>query len=401
MQKFFSAFLLVLFIAVVAPAAEIRFLKQPALTPDGQKIVFSYDNDLWIVASAGGVAYRLTGMPGEESYPRISPDGKWLAFAGTRNGDANLYVMPLSGGDIRQLTYNDAAEQPSSWSWDSQFIFFTSNGFNDFTTFKVSRSGGTPLRLVENYFNTPHDLVVHPASGEYYFTDSWESFRFANRKGYQGDYNPDIKSYHPLTGDFKIHTTYRGKDFQPVIDKNGNIYFISDEGNGEFNLYGLKEGKRSQLTAFDSSVFNIQVAAEGGSIVFEKDYQLWVYDVATRQAGVVPIELAKYNGLQTGQDFHTDGKITNFDVSSDGKKIAFVSRGELFVSDSEGKFVKQLKIIPGARAVEVKWLKDNRTLLYNATVDGWLNLFTTAADGKSPGKQVSFDQANNRHDRVE
>jgi len=396
MQKFLLAFLFMVLIAMAAPATEIRFLKQPALTPDGQKIVFSYDNDLWIVSSTGGVAYRLTGMPGAENYPRISPDGKWLAFAGTLNGDANIYVMPLTGGDIRQLSYNDAAEQPSSWSWDSQFIFFTSSGFNDFTAFKVSRSGGTPLRLVENYFNTPCDLVVHPASGEYYFTDSQESFRYAKRKGYQGDYNPDIKSYHPLTRDYKIHTTYRGKDFQPVIDKNGNIYFISDESNGEFNLYSLKEGKRQQLTAFDSSIFNLQVAADGGSIVFEKDYQLWVYDVATKYAGAVPIELVKYNDLHTGQDFHTDGKISNFDVSNDGKKIAFVSRGELFVSDSEGKFVRQLKILPGERAVEVKWLKDNRTLLYNATVEGWLNLFTTAADGKSPGKQISFDQANNR-----
>ena len=377
-------------------AEAAHFLKTPAISPDGKQIVFSYDNDLWTVASGGGVATRLTGLPGAETYPRISPDGRWLAFANNQNGNGDIYVMPLAGGEIRQLTYLDAAEQPSSWSWDAQWIYFTSGGFNDFTAFKVRLDGGTPQRLAENYFNTPHDVVEHPLSRDLYFTDSWESYRFVSRKGYRGEYNPDIKSFNPQTGDFKVHTTFRGKDFQPVIDRDGNLYYISDEGNNEFNLFLLRDGKKRQLTSFATSILNIQVAASGGRVVFEKDYQIWLYDAARGAAAAVPVQLARFDRLQKEQDFSTDGKISAFDVSPDGQKIAFVARGMLFVADVKGKFVRALPTAAAGRVDEVKWLADNRTLLYNRTVGGWLNLFSIRADGQGSEKQISGEAANQR-----
>jgi len=396
MKKFCFIFLLAWIAAAGLLAQESYFLKTPSITPNGKQIVFSCDDDLWAVAAEGGVAMRLTGLPGAETHPRVSPDGRWLAFANNQNGNSDVYVMPLAGGEIRQLTFNDAAEQPSSWSWDGQWLYFTSYGFNDFTAFKVRRAGGTPQRLAENYFNTPHDVVEHPASRDLYFTDSWERSRFAWRKGYRGEYNPDIKSFNPQTGAFKVHTTFRGKDFQPVIDKDGNLYFISDEGNNEFNLYQLLGNERRQLTSFPTSILNIQVAASGGKVVFEKDYQIWLYDTAQGAAAAVPIRLAKYDRLQKEQDFTTDGKISAFDVSADGQKIALVSRGMLFVADIKGKFVRQLPTAAAGRVEEVKWLADSRTLLYNRTASGWLNLFTIRADGLGGEKQITGEAANQR-----
>ena len=396
MKKSFPALVLACITAAGLFAAGDYFLKTPTLTPDGKQIVFSTDDDLWIVAAAGGVAMRLTGLPGAESYPRISPDGSWLAFANNQNGNNDIYVMPLAGGEIRQLTYSDADDRPSSWSWDSQWLYFTSDGFNNFSAFKVGRDGGTPRRLTDNYFNTPHDVVEHPAGGDLYFTDSWESFRFAWRKRYRGAYNPDIKSFNPESGAFKVHTTFPGKDFQPVFDRRGKLYFVSDEANDEFNLYLLADGQRRQLTSFDTSILNIQVAAAGNRVVFEKDYQVWSYDTAGGTAAAVPIRLARYDSLQKEQDFTTDGHITAFDVAPDGQKIAFVARGMLFVSDSKGKFVRPLPTSPQGRVVEVKWLPDNRTLLYNRTVSGWLNLFSIRADGQGDEKQIASEAANQR-----
>lgn len=393
-----SLFVLVLCFTLcgIVNADEAYFLKHPSISPDGSRIVFSYDGDLWIVSSKGGTAYRLTALSGEETNPKISPDGKWVAFAGRQTGDANIYVIPIEGGEIRQLTFNDSSEIPNSWSWDSADIYFTTDGYNDFTVFMVPLKGGTPIRLFENYYNTPHDLVVNPVTKEYLFTDSWESSRFANRKRYKGDYNPDIKSFNAATKEYKILTTYRGKDFQPVVDKNGNLYFISDEANDEFNLYSLKNGKRNQLTAFDSSIINIQIAANGGKIVFEKDYQLWIYDTAAQKTEKININLSRFNTIATKTEFNIDGKISFFDVSPDGKKICFVSRGVLFVSDIEGKFIKQLDTDNKERVVEVYWLNDNKTLVFTQTADGWLNLFTIKADGKSPQKQITSIATNSR-----
>ncbi len=136
--------------------------------------------------------------------------------------------------------------------------------------------------------------------------------------------------------------------------------------------------------------------AEGGKVVFEKDYQLWLYDAASRKASKLAIHIIRNNVLPKEKDFDVKGNITAFDVSSDGKKLAFVSRGELFVSDVEGKFVQQMERGTAERVKEVKWLGDNKTLLFSQTLAGFTNWYTIAADGSAPLKQLTSDQRNNR-----
>jgi tricorn protease len=74
----------------------------------------------------------------------------------------------------------------------------------------------------------------------------------------------------------------------------------------------------------------------------------------------------------------------------------FTSRGEIFVSDIDGKFVQQLQKESAERAREVKWLSDNKTVLFNQTKDGFLNWYTITANGATPAKQLTSDKKNNR-----
>jgi tricorn protease len=390
--------ILILLMVIISTAAaeEVYFTTGPTISPDATKIVFSCEGDLWIINASGGTAYRLTAMEGEEKYPRFSPDGQWIAFSGSQDGNSNVYVMPARGGEIKQLTCHDANDRVDSWSWDSKWIYFTSNRYNFFTEFKVNRQGGTPQRLFDNYFNTIHGLVEHPKSLEYYFTDTDESLSFASRKGYKGEYNPDIMSYNPKTKEFQIHTSYQGKDFWHTIDQQGHIYFVSDRFNGEYNLYKLENEKKTRLTGFNTSIKTPQVSANGEKIVFEKDYQLFTYSVPDKKIGKVNIKLFRNDTLKTGQTFDVSGKITFFDISPDNKKFAFVSRGELFVSDTKGKFIKKLDTGTD-RVVEVKWLKDNKTLLFNSTVNGWLNLFKISAHTDETPAQLTAEELNNHN----
>jgi len=377
--------------------ADIYFLSDPSLSPDGNSVVFSYEGDLWMVPAEGGVAARLTGMDGAESHPRFSPDGQWIAFTGRQDGNPNVYILSLTGGGIQQLTFHDGLDQVDSWSWDSRFVYFTSNRYNNFSEFKVSIDGGTPVRLFENYFNTPHGVAEHPRTGALLFTDTWESFRYAHRKRYKGEYNPDIKSYNPQTGVYTVLTSYRGKDFWPAIDRIGTIYFVSDEANGEYNLYTFINQKKTQLTDFDSSIYNPQVSADGKKVVFVKDYQLFIYDVPSGKSRKIRVNAYQNDTLTLDQAFKVAGKISYFAVSQDGKKMAFVSRGELFVSDIKGMFIQQLQTHSEGRVKEVKWLEDNLTLVFNQTVDGWLNWFRITADGKTTEIQLTNNKQNNRN----
>ncbi|ULT28486.1 hypothetical protein KUH03_19310 [Sphingobacterium sp. E70] len=142
-------------------AQQPTFLSHPALTPDGKEMVFSYEGDLWKVASQGGVAVRLTGMEGNEINPRISPDGKWLAFSANQNGNMDVYVMPLAGGDIRQLTAHDASDEVDSWSWDSKTLYFTSTRYNRMGGYQVSVDGGTATRLFPHFLITSAGSFLH------------------------------------------------------------------------------------------------------------------------------------------------------------------------------------------------------------------------------------------------
>ncbi|WP_373396521.1 hypothetical protein V8V91_17515 [Algoriphagus halophilus] len=164
---FLSLLLLVGFTTVTAQQLKSPYFTfSPTLTPDGETIIFSYEGDLWKVSINGGQAYRMTAMEGEETRPSVSPDGKWLAFSGEQFGNMDVFIMPLEGGEIQQLTYHEATDEVESWSWDSQTIYFTSNRYNRYTAFEIDIAGFTPKRLFPNYFNTVHNTVVSPVTGE-------------------------------------------------------------------------------------------------------------------------------------------------------------------------------------------------------------------------------------------
>jgi len=370
------------------------FAAYPSLSPDAQTIVFSYDGDIWKVPTKGGLASRITAMAGDEINPKISPDGKWLAFSSNQFGNYDVYIMSVNGGDIKQLTFNDGTDEVDNWSWDSKTIYFTSSRYNNYSSYKVGINGGTAVRLFDNYFNTTHNIVEAP-DGNLFFNDTWESRNFANRKHYKGAFNPDIQSYNPKTKAYKRYTDYLGKDFWTTIDQKGNIFFVSDEGNEEYNLYTFSAGKKTALTKFDTSIKRPFVSANGTTIVFERDYQLYTYDVASKKVEKVNIGTSRNQILSKEQEYDVKGNITAFDASTDGKKLVFISRGEIFVSDADGKFIRQISNT-GERALEVKWLADHKTILFNQTSGGYQNWYTITGDGKGTAKQLTKDKANNR-----
>lgn len=382
--------------AFAQSAQQAYFTSDPAISPDGETLVFSYETDLWKVPATGGVASRLTGMDGDETHPSISPDGNWLAFSSSQFGNNDVFLIPLDGGEITRLTYHQAGDDVASWSWDSETIFFTSGRENRISTYAVSVEGRTPERLFSHYHNNVHNYVEHPATGEVFFNESWESFIFPQRKKYRGPFNPDIKSYNPETGAFKSYTDWEGKDFWPMVDRDGKLYFVSDESNGEYNLYTLENGSKKKLTNFTTSVRNPSVSADGSTIAFEKEYQLFTYNTSSGKSQKVSVSTFKNNTLTKSQSFSVKNNISAFDISPDKKKMAFVSRGELFVSNIKGEFVRQLQTDAMGRVLEVKWLKDNKTLLFNQTVEGYQNWFSIAADGSGSARQLTDDRQNNR-----
>jgi|SRR5690554_81721 len=369
-----------------------HFASTPSLSPDATEVYFSYDKDIWKVATKGGTAKRITALEGEEKNPMLSPDGKHLAFTSNQYGNDDVFVLSIETGVITQLTFHDAADKVESWSWDSKTIYFTSNRYNSFGSYAVSVEGGTAKPLFNTYYSTSDGLVETP-DGNYLFTNSMESNRQVARKRYKGANNPDILFFNPKTEEYKRLTTYIGKDFNPTVDRNGKIYYISDENTGEYNLYQLENNQPKALTSFEHSIKSPHVAANGQKVVFEKEYQLYLYDVETKQTSKIEYTAPAHYSLDKKESFKTE-RISYLDISPDGKKIAFVSRGVLFVSDKEGEFVTEI-VNNGERVMEVKWLENNKDLLFSQTYKGYPNWHKISAKGGEV-ERLTKDLASNR-----
>lgn len=392
-------FILTIFLGIATLNAQKQnlFLTDPVIDPSGNYVVFCYDGDLWKVSSEGGVAARLTAMDGNESRPNISPDGKWIAFSSTQFGNKDIYIMPSAGGDIKQLTFHQSFDDVESWSWDSQNIYFSSNRFNRFTSYKININGNTPQRLFDHYFHTTHNTVEHPTSGEIFFNETWESKNFSHRKGYKGEYNPDIKSYNPQTKAYKEYTSYNGKDFGASIDKNGQIYFMSDEHNGQYNLYTFISNVKTRLTDFTDALYWPKVSANGSKVVFQKNYEIIVYDVKSKTNKALDIQLNKNYTLDKKEDFNISGNISYFNVSADGKKLCFVSRGRLFVSDIKGKFIKEVNTNNQEAVQEALWTKDSKEIIFSQTKKGYYNLYRYNAQKESSPIELTSKSENIRN----
>ncbi|MCQ2145833.1 MAG: S41 family peptidase [Bacteroidales bacterium] len=377
-----------LLLGALASAEPIRFAYHPSLSPDGSKIYFSYDGDICSVPVEGGLASTFISLGGNENYPVVSPDGKWIAFSSDIQGSNDVYVVSVNGGKARQLTFHEAGDVPVSWSADSKYIYFESTrGSARKTTFKVAVTGGTPSLMFDGFFNTVVNLVENPKTGEFLFNESMESISFPTRKRYVGDHNPNIKSWNPKSKDYKELTDYIGKDTWPMVDKAGNIYYVSDEYNQESNIVKyVKGGKPEQLTSFDKSIQYPSIAADGSAIVFLKEYQINVLDLKSGKTSVPEISVAA-GGVTVKRSF-SDQKPTYASVSPDGKKFALVIRGELYVADAKCEYLTKLKTPSDERVNEAEWSKDNKTIYYTRTNKGYINLYKISGDGSSAESAV-------------
>ena len=147
-----------------ANTSTLYFPYNPSLSPDGKILYFSYDGDIFKVSAEGGLAMRFVSLGANETMPKVSPDGKYVAFASDIQGNRDVYVVPADGGEVKRLTWHEGNDYPTGWSADSKRIFFETNRANDRTTYSVAVTGGTPVRLFDNYFNTIVNVAQNPST---------------------------------------------------------------------------------------------------------------------------------------------------------------------------------------------------------------------------------------------
>lgn len=358
---------------------------EPAISPDGTEIAFVSGGDIWTVPSAGGDARLLVAHADNESRPLYSPDGKYLAFGSTRSGNGDIYLLTLETGDLRRLTYDDGAESLTAWSKDAKMVYFQSTSrdiasMNDI--YRVAITGGTPMpvtadRYASEFFGTPSpdgSTLAFSARGisaaqwwrkgssHLDQTEIW-TCKIGTKKG-------DKPTYERLTEG-------GAKELWPLWSPDGQaLYFMSDR-NGSQNLWSKPlKGQATMLTAFkDGRVLWPSMSNNGKTIVFERDFQIWSYDIASKKVSPVAIRLRGAAAGLSVDHQKLSAQFRDLAVSPDGKKVAFTAHGEVFAASAkEGGDAIRVSNSPAVES-QVAWMPNSRSLIYASTRHGMANLF--------------------------
>jgi len=357
---------LVLIVTAAGAAEEAHLMRWADV--HGDRIVFTYEDDLWVVSTAGGDARRMTSHPGAERYARFSPDGSLIAFTGGYDGGTDVYVMDARGGVPRRLTYHPARDRVLGWHPDGTRILFRSR--RDFTVraeavYLVPVEGGLEQRLPVDRAGLA-ELSPDGRSIAY----NRITVEDATWKRYQGGEAQDIWMGRLADGDFARITSWQGADNYPMWQGDA-IYFTSDREHGTLNLYRLDLGSREvkALTAYRD--YDVKYPSIGpGAIVFQYQEALHVLDLASGQVRKVPVTLGSDRASVWPEWVGVSAESGSFRLSPDGERLLLETRGEILsIPAKEGEAVN-LTRSSGSREKNAVWSPDGTQVALVSDRDG-------------------------------
>jgi tricorn protease len=360
---------LLFLVGAVLPGADVahaqidaRMLRYPAASKT--QIAFVYAGDIWLVAKEGGSAYRLTSSPGEESFPRFSPDGSKVAYSASYDGNVDVYVIPSAGGEPQRLTYHPMPDRVVGWTPDSRSVLFASSResgrqrFNQFYT--IGLAGGLPERLPVPYgeFGT-----YSPDGRQFVYMPMAQDFR--NWKRYRGGWSPDLWLFDLAAKTARNITDNPANDAQPMWHA-GTVYFLSDRGPNQRNniwAYDVKAGTSRQVTEFAD--FDITFPSLGpDGIVFQAGGRLYFLDVASGRQREVPVRVFTDETTLRTRTAKVEKLIQWMSVSPTGKRALFEARGDLFTAPAEFGPIVNATRTSGVAERYPRWSPDGKTLAY-------------------------------------
>jgi Tol biopolymer transport system component/C-terminal processing protease CtpA/Prc len=393
MRKLITFLVCISFVSISCAQNNPLWLRYPAISPDGTTIVFGYKGDIYRVAANGGVASPLTIHEAQDEMPVWSHDGKYVAFASNRSGNFDVYIMPATGGAPVRLTYNSANDFPYDFSPDDKSVIFGSarnvqaNNIRFYSPrlfqnlYKVPITGGKPILIsgagIENahYNSKGTEIVFQDRKG---YEDPW-------RKHHTSAVTRDLWILNLKSNQYKKITDFIGEDREPVWSNDDQSVFYLSEKNGSQNVYkkSLQLNSEVQLTQFKNNPVRHLSAAKDNTLCFTYDGEIYTLKNGAEPQKVA-IQIYNDGRMNVEKNSPLNGHVTEFVLSPNGKEIAFVTRGEIFVTSVEGRQTKRITNTPQQERM-VQWSPDGRSLIYAAERnDNWDIYKTSIARKEEP-----------------
>ncbi len=383
MRRIFLLFLAMMSLEVMAQDA--LWLRYPSISPDGKTIVFSYKGDIFKVSAQGGLATPLTVHSAFESYPIWSPDGKTIAFASDRNGNFDIYTIPVQGGQAQRVTFHSNSEIPNSFTPDGARILFNAVIQDDVQNVLFPSGVQDELYAVPTKGGRT-SLILSVSANDARLDKAGKKLIFHNRKGYENIWRKhhtssiarDLMMYDLETKKYTYLTDFEGEDRNPVYNSDESEMYYLSEKSGSFNVHKMSisdPSKIEQITKHEKHPVRFLSLAQGDKLCYSFDGQIY-----TKEKGAEPKKLSiqiPYDFAGYDAEFMSKaGNISEMEVSPDGQEIAFIIRGEVYVTSTEYNTTKRITNT-AQQERSVSFSPDGRAVLYAGERNGSWNLYQT------------------------
>ena len=349
------------------------WMRYPAISPNGEMIAFTYKGDIYTVPTTGGKATQLTTHPAHDTRPVWSPDGKQIAFASDRNGNFDVFIMNKEGGAPTQLTVHSANEYPETFS-DNDHVLYSASIQQDVKDsqfpsslfaqiYQVGTQGGRP----ELFSSLAMENLAFSKDGKQVLYNDFKGYEDPWRKHHQSSITRDIWLC-TLDNDrtFKKITSFRGEDRDPVWSPDGNAFYYLSEEKGSFNIFKNdltgKSGK--QITNHTTHPVRFLTSDKNGTLCYGYDGEIYTVKEGGQPAKVKVSIISDQTENNLIHRLMSSGA-NSIAVSPNGKEVAFIVRGDVYVTSVEYETTRQITDTPQQER-NIDFSPDGRSLVYSA-----------------------------------
>lgn len=360
------------------------WLRHCAISPDGTQIAFCYKGDIFTVPAKGGKATQITSNPAYDSNPVWSPDGRQIAFASDRKGSLDIYLVSAQGGTPKRITTSSHTETPMAFR-DDKHIVYLSNGRPSAESIQFPSSIFSQVYEIHTDSVRPQMIASLPMENISISKDG-RTWLFQDKKGYEdpmrkhevSSVTRDVWQYTPADGTYRKLTSFKGEDRNPVWTADGTSFYYLSEEKGLFNVFkrGLNATSATQLTHFDKHPVRYLSAGSDGTLCFSYNGEIYTMKEGS-QPQKVSVQIMADEPVQDVIKQIKTGGATDMAVSPNGKEVAFIVRGDVYVTSVDYRTTKQITDTPDQER-DIAFSPDGRSLVYSSERNGLWQVYQSS-----------------------
>ncbi len=392
-RKHFSLFLFfTLFTSFSAISSDNPlWLRYPSISPDGNSVAFCYKGDIYKVSTEGGVATPITSHVAYDFKPVWSGDGNKIAYASDRFGNFDIYLTDKNGGKPERITYHSNNEIPNSFTPDDKSVLYSASILDKASNAMFPSSVLSELyevslsnKNIQQVLTTPAEEAKMTSDGSFIYYQDRKGYEDKWRKHHKSSVTRDLWVYDTKSGKHQKITSFKGEDRWPVIDQSEkNIYFLTERFNNNFNIgkfkineHGKNFGKIKQITSLENHPVRFLSVSNDNIICYSYNGEVYIKK-PNENPKKLSVEIHTDNRQNTIQYKTFNSRVSEMDLSPNGKEIAFIIRGDVFTTTSDYKTTKRITNSPEQER-SVSFSPDGKKLLYASERNGSWNLYETS-----------------------